>query len=287
MPIFNTAIKTLSEMCLMENGVEVPKKTTTNIAEELKEELKDMPCLSEEECIFPASLVPVRENSRLGKYLIEMEDLSRFMITNQIHSARDAVGYILKENGLDGYYDHVALVIDEASILDEIADLGLGADNSNQYSQTGLGTGLWGDQKNVMHYRRMANSKQMLDLFTNRYGLPFVKKNYNVGLMNEDCDCDCDDDDDDDEHEEDVQLKVNPDDQVIHEKPEKGGKRKYRIPTDDEIMNDLVDDNPDVTEDDEDDKYTDDVTSTTESAYQKHLQYLRDVSAGKYDDELI
>ena len=47
MPIFNTAIKTLSEMCLMENGVEVPKKTTTNIAEELKEELKDMPCLSE------------------------------------------------------------------------------------------------------------------------------------------------------------------------------------------------------------------------------------------------
>ena len=47
------------------------------------------------------------------------------MITNRISSLREAVGHILECNDLVGQYDNVALVIDEASILDELAALGI------------------------------------------------------------------------------------------------------------------------------------------------------------------
>ena len=37
-----------------------------------------------------------------NKYLIEMEDISRYMITNKISSLKEAIGDILECNGLEG-----------------------------------------------------------------------------------------------------------------------------------------------------------------------------------------
>lgn len=269
MAIFSSAIKTLSELCLLESGKDFPKTTSINVADQIKEELNNLPLLSEQESVFTVSMVPVRESKRLGKYLIEMEDLSRYMITNRIQSARDAVGNILKENGLTGEYHKVALVVDEASILDEIAELGLGSDDESQYSQTGLGTTAWGKQENLTHYRKLANTKQMLDVFVNRYGMPIVKKNYSIGLPIG-------------EAVEDAKMKVEPNDQVIHEKPEDEDL------DDDKLMKDIVDDNDDIEDDDDKSRYEEvEDEDLEESAYQKRLQWMRDVSSGKLDNELF
>lgn len=280
MSIMSTAIQILSEMCMLENGNNIPKTTTVNIVDQLKEELNHMDSLKESEFVFPVAMVPIRESVRLNKYLIEMEDLSRYMITNHIQSVQEAVGNILNYNGLQGEYHNVALVVDEASILDELAELGLGVDNSKEYGQTGLGTGIWGDQKNVMHYRRLANTKQMLDIFTSRYGLPIVKKNYNVGLMNESTDH-FNEGSDECDPTEDVQLKIQPTDQVIHEKPEKNGKESSEDPSfDAEEYADTVNDKGGLFDD------MNKVGVNEQTDYEKHIQYLKDLSAGKYDDQL-
>lgn len=186
MGIFNTAIQTLSDVAIQESGVTIPEVTKTTLIEDFKEGLGTLPTLTLSECRFEVGMVPVRENRRLGKYLIEMEDLSRFMITNEIDSVRDAVGYILEHNNLTGQFYNVALVIDEASILDEMDNLGAAVDGDFPEPQPGLGQTIFGSQDNFKNLRRIANTKELLDTLYNKYGLPFIKKNYSqVGLLKE------------------------------------------------------------------------------------------------------
>ena len=205
--MFNSAIQTLSEMAIADNGTKIPQTTKVSVVEEVKSLLDGLATIPVSECKFTAEMVPVRESKRFGKYLIEMEDLSRYMITNGLSSVTEAIGSILESNGLKGQYHNTALIIDEASILDEMSTLGIGTDeNLSKWHDSGLGKGLWGDQANVMTYRKFANTKQMMDTFTGKYGIQLIKKNYNVGLAEA-------------AEQEDVQLKVEPTDQVIHEKP--------------------------------------------------------------------
>ena len=215
MSIFNTAIQTLSEVAIQESGVKQPQTADNTLLEDFGEMLDNMPSLTEEEMRFDVRMVPVKESRKYDKYLIEMEDLSRYMITNRISSVKDAIGNILECNGLDGQFMNVALVIDEASIINEIDDLGLNISGQYPAPQPGLGETIYGRPDAMKYIRRIANTKELLDTLYNTYGIPFIKKNYTqVGLLKEESDISSD-------NKEDVQLKTKPNDEVLHEKDTK------------------------------------------------------------------
>lgn len=226
MGIFNTALQTLSEVAIQESGVTIPKTTKDNLVEEFIGTLSQFPELDAEDMVFDVRMVPVRESARLGKYLIEMEDLSRYMITNKISSIKEAVANILESNDLKGQYVNTALVIDESSILNELEQLGVNVPGKYPEPTPGLGKTLFGDQDALKYIRRLANAKQVIDTLCNTYGLQVVKKNYQQeGFL------------------EDTQLKENPDDEVLHEKDDK--KKKHCKNCDDCDCNDDDDEEDD------------------------------------------
>ena len=302
MSIFNTAIQTLSNVAIQEAGITLPDVVTTNLAEEMKAKLDGMDYLTEDEMRFTVEMVPVRENRRLGKYLIEMEDLSRYMITNRISSLREAVGHILECNDLVGQYDNVALVIDEASILDELAALGIDPkDGEYPEVQTGIGQTVFGNPQALRDIRRIANSKEVLDKLFSNYGLPFIKKNYKqVGLL---------------ETVEDVKMDAKPGDKVLQEKDKKPDATTSVSETSlsDFKANQAAGqysnsdyskfNNTKIGMDSKGDMFTSTKTSSGKDAmvatnpsststnesielseHEQHLQYLRDIVSGKYDE---
>jgi hypothetical protein len=229
-----------------------------------------------------------------------MEDLSRFMITNRITSVSEAVGYILECNDLVGQYDNVALVIDEASILDELAALGIDPkDGEYPDVQTGVGQTVFGDPRALKDIRRIANSKELLDKMFNNYGLPFVRKNYKqLGLL---------------ETVEDVKMEAKPGDKVLQEKDKKPDATTTVSETSlsDFKANQAAGqysnsdyskfNNTKIGMDSKGDMFTSTKTSSGKDAmvatnpsstnesvelseHEQHLQYLRDVVAGKYDE---
>lgn len=304
MSIFNTAIQTLSNVAIQEAGITLPDVTTTNVAEEMIAKLDGMDYLTEDEMRFTVEMVPVRENRRLGKYLIEMEDLSRYMITNRISSLREAVGHILECNDLVGQYDNVALVIDEASILDELAALGIDPkDGEYPEVQRGIGQTVFGDPQALKDIRRIANSKEVLDKLFSNYGLPFIKKNYKqVGLL---------------ETVEDVKMEAKPGDKVLQEKDKDKNKPDVTATVNEGEMLDHIRSGGKASDfaskpassgpalsfgsngsggdvhantskgmvDTSTGKIETPVKEEVElSEHEQHLQYLRDVVAGKYDE---
>lgn len=242
MGIFNTALQTLSEVAIQESGVSIPKTTKDNLLEEFMGTLSQFPELDAEDMVFDVRMVPVRESARLGKYLIEMEDLSRYMITNKISSIKEAVANILESNDLQGQYANTALVIDESSILNELDQLGINIPGNYPEPKPGLGKTLFGDQDALKYIRRLANTKQVIDTLCNTYGLQVVKKNYKQeGFL------------------EDAKLKEDPDDEVLHEKDNK--KKKHCNNCDDCDCND---------DDDEDDN-DEELSETSLSQYKAAL----------------
>ena len=251
MGLFNSAFQTLSEMAINENGVDLPTTTSAAMVDELKAMLESMPTLSPQEMVFTAQAVPIKESNQLGMYLIEMEDISRFMLTNGYSNILEAVNTILETNGIYDGEGRTALVIDEASILDEIADLGydVGSPDANP---TGLGKGLLGSHTDIDKFRKFANSKELIDQISNRYGLPVVKKNYTVGLVKEAA--------------EQVYVKKKaPTDQILQEKPtdidKQSGASEPKDITEESIMD----------------------------PHEAYIKYLREVADGKYDmdDEIM
>lgn len=289
MSIFSTAIKTLSDIAIQESSVELPTETKSNLVEEVQEMLDDLPSLNENEMVFDVRAVPVVANSRFNKYLIEMEDISRYMITNKISSLKEAIGDILECNGLEGEFNHVALVIDESSILSEMEDLGICCCDDKKYPDntdfSKVGKTSFGAQDNMKYIRRLANSKQLLDTLYNNYGIPFIKKNYNqVGLLKEEA-----------QYAEDVELQKKDKEKVLHEKdikdepcsetslPDNMNPSSSTTPTPSSTATRVGPNSPSS-------KVIPKPTVTnppnkpmTESD-ENNLQYLRDVAAGKYDE---
>lgn len=217
--MFASAIQNLSQLAIQESGISIPQTTNEFLLEDMKTRLDQLTPLTEEEMVLRAEMIPVKVSTRLNKYLIEADDLSKFMITNRVTNVKDAVGAILEASGLAREYHNVAIVIDENSILDEMDNLGYVVSDFNlQTPPKGLGLAMVGQQKDFAKIRNIANTKELMDLVTGRYGLPLVKRNYKaVGLLNGTV-----------HHEavEDVQLKVNKDDKVLHEEdPEKKNKK--------------------------------------------------------------
>ena len=219
--MFASAIQNLSQMAIQESGISIPQTTNEFLLEDMKTRLDQLTPLTEEEMILTAEMIPVKVSNRLNKYLIEADDLSKFMITNRITNVKEAVGAILEASGLAGEYHNVAIVIDENSILDEMDNLGYVVSDFNlQTPPKGLGLAMVGHQKDFAKIRNIANTKELMDLVTGRYGLPLVKRNYKaVGLLNGTV-----------HHEavEDAQLQVKDakNAQVLHEEdPEKKNKK--------------------------------------------------------------
>lgn len=290
MSIFSTAIKTLSDIAIQESSVELPTETKTNLVEEVQEMLDDIPSLNESEMVFDVRMVPVVANSRFNKYLIEMEDISRYMITNKISSLKEAIGDILECNDLEGEFNHVALVIDESSILSEMEDLGICCCDDKKYPDntdfSKVGKTSFGAQDNMKYIRRLANSKQLLDTLYNNYGIPFIKKNYNqVGLLKEEA-----------QYAEDVELQKKNKEKVLHEKDVKDEPYTETSLPDDmnpPAHNPASTSNPTATRvgpNSPSSKVIPKPNVTTPpnkpmtESDEKDLQYLRDVAAGKYDE---
>ena len=249
MGLFDSAISNLSNMAINESAIELPKTAPAALVDEFKAMLDLMPTLEEDEMKFPAYAVPIRESSRLGKYLIEMEYLSRYMLTNDLHNILEAVAKIGQANDMKLDESNVALVIDEASILQEMDDLGydIGGGNSNEGN---IGTvGLLGRHDDLGKFRRFANSREFVDLVANKYGLPIVKKKYSIGLKKAD------------------------EGSVVH----KGNLQESA----EEKMEDIaVDKGQKPINEKEDDK-----TPVEESI--DPMQMIRDIASGKYDEEIL
>lgn len=62
--------------------------------------INSLKTLTEEECSFPAEMVPVRKNNRLNKYIVKYTDLKRFMNFNEETDAFDAINDIKIANGI-------------------------------------------------------------------------------------------------------------------------------------------------------------------------------------------
>lgn len=183
MGLFDSAIQNLSKMALHENGLDIPQVASPALVDEFQAILDQIPSLTEAEMEFPVYAVPLKENTRLGRYLIEMEDLSRYMMTNGITNVLEAVTNIGNYNGTILNSTNTALVIDEASILQEMDDLGMNIGGSNS-NEGNIGTvGLLGPHTDLGKFRRFANSREFIDTVCNKYGLPLVKKNYTIGLV--------------------------------------------------------------------------------------------------------
>ena len=279
MSLFKSAIQTLSEMAINESGLTLPETADRTLLEDVAQMLTNMPSLNEQEMRFSPDMVVVRQSDRLGRLLIEMEDLSRYMLTNGVVNVKTAISNILEANDVaDRFYD-VAIVVDEASILDEMEDLGHNTDGSVANPEPGLGKPIFGnDQKDFAKIRRVANTKQLLDLITGRYGLPLVKKNYKQeGFLEAAKQA----------SEEDVELKKGADQDVIHEEEPEKKDKKCKECEDKDDDKDEKKSKKSKDKDDDDDEEEDEDEAVEESAnldpYQAGVQRIKDIIAGKYD----
>lgn len=282
MSIMKSALNTLSEMALLESSVDIPQETSSDICQLLMDDLSQMEYLTEDEMRYDIRMVPIRASKRLGKYLIEMEDLSRYMMTNQITSIKEALGNILEYNNIEGQYHNVGLIIDEDSILNEIESLGynITTDCWKATPKPGLGMPMIGkDHRDFKYFRDIANTKQLMDLLTGRYGLPLIKKSYNqiglLGVRNTNDDLQSDEYADNFIAEETEDVKIQPKDgnTVLQEKPLKKNTARFNGAGN----NQQNTTNP----------RTVGPSNTIQESVnprEAYLQQLRDIAAGKYDE---
>jgi hypothetical protein len=296
-------IQTLSNMAIQEAGVDIPQVANQSLCEEVAQTLRNLPLLNEDESRWDAEMVIVKASNRLGRYLIEAEDLSRYMTTNGIDNAKEAVCNILEANGLEGQFLNVAIVIDEASILEDMEELGYAVSGAMKTPPKGLGLAMIGKQEDFKKLRRIANTKQLMDVLTGRYGLPLIRKNYNkVGFLEAFAL-------DEAAKAEDTELKVGKDDQVIHENPKddksKGKKKDEESSDVDDVIkedkpkggkgskgkkeddDDGSDNEAEKTEQPGDEDQMQEAAYEQMTAHELQIQRLKDIMAGKMDDEFF
>lgn len=262
MGVFRETVQILSELAIHENGMEIPKTTTPAVANDLKSFLESIPTVGREDSFYSIDLIPVRRSQKLGKYLIEMEDLSRYMLTNDIRNIREAVSNILEYNNIPDQYHKTALVVDQNSILGELANLGFDTEESSVHTKT---IGQLGDYIDIDQFRKLANSKAMLDQIVNNYGLPVVKKVYDIGPINKPLS-----QTPVEESTETVKIKVPKNAEILQEEQPK------KL-TDNDIMDSIVNKTDIMDQFEQNQNFSD--------PYEQELQYIRDVAKGLYDDQ--
>lgn len=281
MGIFKETTQMLSEIAIQENGVTIPKTTSPTVLNDIRSFLESIPSLTEADVYHGVDLIPVKEcrepNSKY-KYIIEMEDLSRYMLTNNIRNLKEAFCNVLEHNGISNYFHKTAIAIDEASILGEIAALGIDI-SKPPVTTAGLAKDLLGDYLDLDKFRRFANSKEMLDQVTNKYGIAVVKKSYPIGLINKPLG-----ESSIDEESETTKMDFPKDAQVLQEKQPKKGCCDDKKSFMDDLLDNIVDD--------EENNIIDHVSGVDESTIEepmdersRRIKYMREVFNGLHDDE--
>ena len=277
MSILSSAIQSLSQMAIQESGVDIPKETDADIADQLKNMLSNLPMLEAKECVIVPQMVPIKESRRLGYYLIEMEDISRYMMTNGIRSFQEALTNIAIANDLpDHLHSRLAIVIDEDSILDEVAALGNNIDSDywTIHPKPGLGLPMIGKDQapDESKLRKVANTKQLLDVLTGRYGIPLVRKNYDqIGLL---ASADIDEGTPVDES---AGINVAGKNAVLNEKDCKCGKADCPVCGKKKAVKEEIEQQEETT------SMQEDIDMDPHAAY---IQRIRDIASGKLDHEL-
>lgn len=300
MPLFNSMVQTLSHMAIQEAGVTIPQSASQTLCEDVAQMLQGLPLLNEEEARWDREMVVVKASNRLGRYLIEAEDLSRYMTTNGIDDVKRAICNVLEVNDLAGQYHNVAIVVDEASILEDMEEIGYAVSGAMKTPPKGLGLAMIGKQEDFSKIRRIANTKHLMDVLTGRYGLPLIRKNYRqVGFL------EAFEGLSESAKAEDAELKMGKDDQVIHEDPKddkKGSKGKDAIEDDaskedkpkegkgskgKKDDNDGSDNEAERTEQPGDEDQMQESAFANMSAHDLQIQRLKDIVSGKLDDDFI
>lgn len=269
MSLFNKMFQTLSQVAVQEANVPLPQTSDVFVCEEVDMELRKLPILDEEECIYPAEAVLIKGSPRLGYYFLEMEDLHRYMITNRVTDAKEAVINILEANGLGDQFLNTAIVIDEYAMREEMEEIGYAVSGAMKTPPKGLGLAMVGKQEDFSKIRRIANTKHLMDVLTGRYGLPLIRKNYKqVGFL---------------EDMEDAMLRKNSEnDQVIHEADPKSKDKKKN--TDDGSDNEA--ERTEQPGDEDQIQESAEINYDQMSEHDRRIQYLKDIAEGKYDDDL-
>ena len=85
--------------------------------------LESMDCLTEDESVYNAAMVPVVENSRIGAYVVALEDIMEFCESNGIEDMGYAVSQICEASNVEP--STLAFSVQETSVLadDDMAQL--------------------------------------------------------------------------------------------------------------------------------------------------------------------
>ena len=80
--------------------------------------LENASYLTEQECIYYPDMVPIRENKRLQRDIIRLEDFIDYSLANGITEGGYALSQICEASGIEP--DTVAFSVDEVSILEDV-----------------------------------------------------------------------------------------------------------------------------------------------------------------------
>lgn len=91
--------------------------THLNSLNEISRLLEHANYLTEQECIYRPEMVPIRENKRLQKDIIRLEDFVDYAISNGITEGGYALAQICEANGAS--QDNIVFSVDEVSVLED------------------------------------------------------------------------------------------------------------------------------------------------------------------------
>lgn len=118
--MFKNGIQMLAEMAKDDRDHSVEDLTAKMAGIKFSDILKDMQKVKCNEVALPKEAVLVRSCERLGLYLVEMGDISKYMQDNEVRNFKEAIHNIAECNDKDE--SKFALVVDEDAINDMIEE---------------------------------------------------------------------------------------------------------------------------------------------------------------------
>lgn len=120
MSLFKDGLGLIVEMAKHEAGnsaEDLDLKMTTINFDDL---LDDMQSIQMGELDYAVEMVVVRENTRLGYDLVELDELAKYMYSNKVSDFKEAIENIAECNGRNA--SKFAIVIDESAIREAIKE---------------------------------------------------------------------------------------------------------------------------------------------------------------------
>ena len=113
MGLFKNSLELIAEISKMEAGNTTKIINSKSVGVEFDTVLAGMEKLTPKELTYVPEAVNVHKNKRLDCYVVEMDDLAKYMISANISSFKEAVDNIAEAYSIDS--SKIALCIDEAS----------------------------------------------------------------------------------------------------------------------------------------------------------------------------